>query len=205
MQKQAPSIGRILIAVGFALSCFGLLLFLWIAFGGPIPLKPKSYRFTAYFPEATQLAIESDVRIGGVSVGKVKEIELAPTDQRVNGKDTTEAEIEIEPEFAPISADAQRDPAPEDAARRDLRRAHLGHRARDRGAAPGRARRGGQRLRRRADAVEPIPEGGTLGVSRTEEATRSTRSSTPSTRRPATPSSAGRRTRRSRSTAAAST
>ena len=44
------------VAVGFALSCFGLVLFLWIAFGGPIPLKPKSYRITAYFPEATQLA-----------------------------------------------------------------------------------------------------------------------------------------------------
>src|SRR6478735_8490490 len=107
MQKQAPSIGRILIAVGFTLSCFGLILFLWIAFGGPIPLKPESYRVTAYFPEATQLAVESDVRIGGVSVGKVKEIQLAPPDERVNGKDTTEAVIEIEPEFAPISNDAR--------------------------------------------------------------------------------------------------
>ena len=76
MQKQAPSIGRILVAAGFALSCFGLILFLWIAFGGPTPLKAKSYRVTAYFPEGTQLAVESDVRIGGVSVGKVKEIEL---------------------------------------------------------------------------------------------------------------------------------
>src|SRR5215208_3650629 len=73
----------------------------------PIPLKPKSYRFTAYFPEATQLAQESDVRIGGVSVGTVKEIQLAPTDQRVNGKDTTEAVIGIEPEFAPIADDAR--------------------------------------------------------------------------------------------------
>ena len=95
MQKQAPSIGRILVAVGFTLSCFGLILFLWIAFGGPIPLKPEGYRITAYFPEATQLAAESDVRIGGVSVGKVKSIELAPPDKRVNGKDTTAAEIEI--------------------------------------------------------------------------------------------------------------
>ena len=107
MQKQAPSIARILIAVGFTLSCFGLILFLWIAFGGPIPLKPQSYRITAYFPEATQLAIESDVRIGGVSVGKVKEIELAPPDKRVDGKDTTEAVLEIEPDFAPISTDAR--------------------------------------------------------------------------------------------------
>jgi phospholipid/cholesterol/gamma-HCH transport system substrate-binding protein len=107
VQKQAPSIGRILVAAGFALSCFGLILFLWIAFGGPTPLKAKSYRVTAYFPEATQLAVESDVRIGGVSVGKVKEVGLAPEDQRVKGYDTTEAVIEIEPEFAPISNDAR--------------------------------------------------------------------------------------------------
>src|ERR671921_2119271 len=107
MQKQAPSVGRILVAVGFTLSCFGLILFLWIAFGGPTPLKPESYRFTAYFPEAQLLAKESDVRIGGVSVGKVKSISLAPPQYRVNGKDVTEAEIEIEPEFAPISKDAR--------------------------------------------------------------------------------------------------
>ncbi|MGH2954432.1 MAG: MlaD family protein [Solirubrobacterales bacterium] len=107
MQKQAPSIGRILVAVGFALSCFGLILFLWIAFGGPIPLGPESYRVTAYFPEAASLAKESDVRIGGVSVGKVKTTELADAEFRVNGKDTTAAVIEIEPEFAPIAEDAR--------------------------------------------------------------------------------------------------
>lgn len=56
MQKQAPTVGRLLIMVGFALSCFGLLLFLWLAFGGPIPLAPKGYRFSASFGEATQLA-----------------------------------------------------------------------------------------------------------------------------------------------------
>src|SRR6478735_808400 len=44
MQKQAPTVGRLLVMVGFALSCFGLLLFLWLAFGGPIPLKPKDSR-----------------------------------------------------------------------------------------------------------------------------------------------------------------
>jgi phospholipid/cholesterol/gamma-HCH transport system substrate-binding protein len=101
MQKQAPSLGRILIAIGFALSCFGLLLFLWITFGGPTPLKPQSYRFTADFPEATTLAVESDVRIGGVSVGKVKELELPPEGN------ATRATIEIDPEFAPISEDTR--------------------------------------------------------------------------------------------------
>jgi len=107
MQKQAPSVGRILIAAGFAISCFLLLLFLWVAFGGPVPLKPESYKINAYFPEATQLAAESDVRIGGVSVGKVKEVSLAPIDARIDGYDTTKAILEIRPEFAPIANDAQ--------------------------------------------------------------------------------------------------
>ena len=75
METRPPTVTRILVAVGFALSCFGLALFLWIAFGGPLPLKPEGYRFTVPFKEATQLAVESDVRISGVSVGKVKSIE----------------------------------------------------------------------------------------------------------------------------------
>jgi ABC-type transporter Mla subunit MlaD len=110
MQKQAPSIGRILIAAGFTLSCFGLILFLWTAFGGPIPLKPKSYQITAYFPEATQLAVESDVRIGGVSVGKVKDLSLAPDSECQKDPttcNTTRATIEIDPQYAPISSDAK--------------------------------------------------------------------------------------------------
>src|SRR5215204_2534663 len=166
MQKQAPSIGRILIAVGFTLSCFGLILFLWIAFGGPIPLKPESYRVTAYFPEATQLAIESDVRIGGVSVGKVKEIQLAPVDERVNGKDTTEAVIEIEPEFAPISEDA----------RAILRQKTLlgetyveltsGTEAGEQ-AAPVSLGAAANVTDAQSKQIESIPEGGMLGISRT--------------------------------------
>jgi ABC-type transporter Mla subunit MlaD len=101
MQKQAPSVGRLLVAVGFTLSCFGLLLFLWVAFGGPIPFASKSYRFSADFPEAVQLAVESDVRVGGVSVGKVKKLSL-PAEGNA-----TRAEIELKPEFAPISSDAR--------------------------------------------------------------------------------------------------
>ncbi len=76
MQKNAPSLGRILTMVLFALSCFGLLLFLWLSFGGPIPLKPEGYRFKVAFPEAATLAEEADVRIAGVNVGKVKTKEL---------------------------------------------------------------------------------------------------------------------------------
>ena len=101
MQKQAPSVGRILVAIGFALSCFALLLFLWVTFGGPVPFKPQSYRFSADFPEAITLQKEADVRIGGVSVGKVKSLELS------DDEDATRAVIEVEPEYAPISSDAR--------------------------------------------------------------------------------------------------
>src|SRR5436305_5082026 len=110
MQKQAPSVGRILVALGFTLSCFGLLLFLWVTFGGPIPFKPESYRFTVDFPEAITLQKEADVRVGGVSVGKVKSISLAPDSECQKDPatcNTTRATIEISPQYAPISSDAR--------------------------------------------------------------------------------------------------
>ena len=72
MQKAAPNLPRVLTMVVFALSCFGLLLFLWLSFGGPVPLKPKGYRFQVAFQEAPTLGVEADVRTAGVSVGKVR-------------------------------------------------------------------------------------------------------------------------------------
>jgi phospholipid/cholesterol/gamma-HCH transport system substrate-binding protein len=101
MQKQAPTIGRLLVMVGFALSCFGLLLFLWLAFGGAIPLKPKGYRFEVSFREATQLAVEADVRVSGVPVGKVKSVEPNPETGR------SVALVQIEERFAPIPRDTR--------------------------------------------------------------------------------------------------
>src|SRR4051794_20574506 len=100
MQKQAPTLGRLLVMVGFALSCFGLLLFLWLAFGGPVPLKPKGYRFQTSFGEATQLAKEADVRISGVPVGKVKSIETQP-----DGR--SKAVIELKAQYAPLPKDSK--------------------------------------------------------------------------------------------------
>ncbi len=100
MQKQAPTVGRVLVMVGFALSCFGLLLFLWLAFGGTIPLAPKGYRFHVDFPEATSLAKQADVRISGVPVGKVSDLAVGPGD-------TTDATIQLEPRYAPIAEDAR--------------------------------------------------------------------------------------------------
>ena len=99
MQKQAPSIGRILVMVLFALSCFGILLYLWLVFGGSTPLKPQGYRFKVNFPEATQLAQEADVRISGVPVGRVKKKEL--------DGDSTSVEIELKERYAPLPADTR--------------------------------------------------------------------------------------------------
>ena len=100
MQKQAPTLGRILIIAAFTLSCFGLLLFLWSAFGGPVPLKPRGYEFKASFGEATQLAQEADVRISGVPVGKVKKIELGDDGRSL-------ATIELKTKYAPIPSDSR--------------------------------------------------------------------------------------------------
>jgi phospholipid/cholesterol/gamma-HCH transport system substrate-binding protein len=87
--------------VAFALSCFAILTFLWIAFGGPIPLKPEGYRVKVAFPEAATLAEEADVRISGVNVGKVK------TKRLDEGGARTVAEIELDGEFAPIPRDTR--------------------------------------------------------------------------------------------------
>jgi phospholipid/cholesterol/gamma-HCH transport system substrate-binding protein len=101
VNKQAPSIGRILAMVIFAMSCFGLLLFLWLAFGGPVPLKPEGYRVKVNFPEATTLAQEADVRMSGVNIGRVKTKELD------KGGVRTTVELEIDERFAPIPEDTQ--------------------------------------------------------------------------------------------------
>jgi len=100
MNKNPPTIGRIAAMVGFTLSVAALLLFLWTAFGGTLPLKPEGYRFTADFPEASLLVKEADVRMAGVNVGKVKSKELGP------GGRTTRVEMEIDHRFAPIGRDA---------------------------------------------------------------------------------------------------
>src|ERR1700741_871875 len=97
MQKRAPTLGNILVIILFVLSCFGLLLFLWESFGGPLPLKPRGYRFTIAFPRTLALSEESDVRISGVNVGRVVSVDLG-NDGR------THANIEIASRYAPLRA-----------------------------------------------------------------------------------------------------
>src|SRR5256714_9345749 len=85
----------------FSLSCFGLLLFLWLSFGGPVPLKPKAYELKINFPEATTLAQEADVRIAGVTVGKVRS-------KKINKRGvTTTVTLDIDRKYAPIPRDTR--------------------------------------------------------------------------------------------------
>jgi phospholipid/cholesterol/gamma-HCH transport system substrate-binding protein len=101
MIKQTPSLGRIFAMVAFTLSCFGILVFLWLSFGGSVPLQPEGYRVTVGFPSATQLAQEADVRISGVRVGRVKQKE-----PNIHSG-LTDAVLEIDSRYAPIPKDTQ--------------------------------------------------------------------------------------------------
>jgi phospholipid/cholesterol/gamma-HCH transport system substrate-binding protein len=101
MQTGTPPISRVITMVLFALSCVGLLLFLWLSFGGTIPLGAQGYRFNVAFPSAQDLATQADVRIAGVSVGKVVGTQLAPQGNR------TEATIQLASQYAPIRRDTR--------------------------------------------------------------------------------------------------
>ncbi len=101
MNKTAPTPAKIATMVIFAMTCFGLLLFLWTTFGGPTPLKPKGYQVEASFPESTQLAVEADVRVAGVKIGRVAAKRRDPAGNR------TLATLEILPKYAPLNSDAR--------------------------------------------------------------------------------------------------
>jgi phospholipid/cholesterol/gamma-HCH transport system substrate-binding protein len=101
MVKDTPSPLRLAAMVIFTMSVFGLLLFLWLAFGGSIPLKPEGYRVKVAFPEAATLAQEADVRLAGVNVGKVKTKELD------KGGNATVVELELKDSYAPLRQDTR--------------------------------------------------------------------------------------------------
>ena len=101
MNKQAPTPLRIMTMVAFAGSCIGLLIFLWISFGGATPFAPAGYRLSAEFDQAVLLANQADVRISGVSVGKVVSVGL---DKRTG---LTRAVMQIDSRYAPRPADTR--------------------------------------------------------------------------------------------------
>jgi virulence factor Mce-like protein len=101
VNRTAPKPSRIAAMVIFAASCVGLLLFLWLSFGGTVPLQPQGYRFSVEFNQAVELGTQAEVEIAGVSVGKVLQVGL----DRHTG--LTRAVIQIDPRFAPRPADTR--------------------------------------------------------------------------------------------------
>ena len=99
MIKQAPSLPRIAAMVTFAMSCIGILLFLWLQFGGPIPLRPEAYTVDIAFPEATGLQKNLDVRASGITIGKVRDVRVEHRSKR------TLARLAIDAEYAPLPSD----------------------------------------------------------------------------------------------------
>ncbi|MEA2495289.1 MAG: phospholipid/cholesterol/gamma-HCH transport system substrate-binding protein, partial [Thermoleophilaceae bacterium] len=99
MIKKALTPQQTLAITLFVLSCFAVLLYLWITFGGSSPLKPKGYQVQANFPEATLLAQTGDVRISGVPVGRVVKMER-------NGN-RTRVTMQIKSRYAPLPSDTR--------------------------------------------------------------------------------------------------
>jgi phospholipid/cholesterol/gamma-HCH transport system substrate-binding protein len=90
----------IAVAVAFAISVFCFTLFVWISFGGSVPLGPQGYRFSVQFgPEASNVFPNADVRISGVTVG-----EVAKVSTREGRIDT---ELELQRRYAPMPSDAR--------------------------------------------------------------------------------------------------
>ena len=121
MIKQTPSLGRIFAMVAFTLSCFGILVFLWLNFGGSVPLQPEGYRVERGLP------VGHAARPGGGRAhlrregreGEGQGAERADRPDRHDARDRRA--LRADPEGL------ARDPAPEVAAGRDLRGARARH------------------------------------------------------------------------------
>ena len=62
MVTQAPRRAAVLVAIGFALSCIALMIFVWTQFAGPVPFAAQGYRVHARFAETGLLVPGADVR-----------------------------------------------------------------------------------------------------------------------------------------------
>ena len=102
MNKQRPSNLAMITMVAFTASCVGLLIFLWISFGGTLPFNAQGYRFSVEFNQATELAPNAEVEIAGVTVGHVTSVGL---DHRTG---LSRAVIQIDHQYVPRPADTRR-------------------------------------------------------------------------------------------------
>ena len=101
MNKQRPSNFAMITLVAFTASCIGLLIFLWISFGGSLPFSAQGYRFSVEFNQATDLGSDAQVEIAGVTVGHVVSVNL----DHHTGLDR--AVLQINRQYVPRPADTQ--------------------------------------------------------------------------------------------------
>ncbi len=99
MVTQAPKFKSVAIAVAFALSCVGLMIFVWVQFGGSVPLAAQGYRVRAVFNETGLLVPNADVRIAGVNVGKVVSVSSEGVKSLVT--------LDLDAKYAPVPADTR--------------------------------------------------------------------------------------------------
>jgi virulence factor Mce-like protein len=88
-----------MVALAFALSCIGLMIYVWTQFGGTIPFAPQGYRIRAVFRETGLLVPGGDVRISGVNVGRVTGVTRQGTASLVT--------LDIDRQYAPVPADTR--------------------------------------------------------------------------------------------------
>jgi virulence factor Mce-like protein len=99
MVTQAPKKSAVAIALAFALSCIGLMVFVWTQFGGTVPFAAQGYRLHALFKETGLLVANADVRISGVNVGKVVTVEAKGVNSFVT--------MDIKQQYAPMPKDTK--------------------------------------------------------------------------------------------------
>ena len=102
MTVQRLTVGRLAAVVGFSLSCFVLLVYLWLQSGGGIPLAPEGYRVHVLMPQTKGLGPHSDVRVSGVTIGHI--VRIKPAEPTTLGR--ADVLIELDSRYIPLRRDA---------------------------------------------------------------------------------------------------
>ena len=88
--------------VVFAFSCFAILLFLWLQFGGADAAQAGGVPVKVGFPEAVGLLQDMDVRTAGITIGTVRDVEV-----EAHRQPRAWPRSRSTPEYAPLSSDAR--------------------------------------------------------------------------------------------------
>lgn len=94
METRLPTWRALAPTAAFVMTCLVATLLLWKAFGGATPLQARGYRVQVPLDTAPTLFTGSDVRISGITVGKVVAVRRSGAHAK--------AELDIEPRYAPL-------------------------------------------------------------------------------------------------------